>query len=267
MKRIVQFSGGLCSFFAASRIVERFGREDATLLFADVLTESRGLYRFAIHAASSLGLPITFVCDGRTPWQVFRDEKFLGNSRVDLCSRILKRELCRKWMEDNCDPSDSVLYVGINWDESHRLEDEIRLVRGVPVTFHGIRSSWLPWKVEAPMCDAPYWDKCDMQKEAIRLRLPLSESYTDGFPHDNCEGACVKAGQAQWAVLHKIRPAVYANAEREEAETIAVLGKDVSILKDRRGGVTKPMTLAAFRERIESGDYDKHEWGGCGCGV
>ena len=29
----------------------------------------------------------------------------------------------------------------------------------------------------------------------------------------------------------------------------------------------KPMTLAAFRERIETGDYDKHEWGGCGCGV
>ena len=45
------------------------------------------------------------------------------------------------------------------------------------------------------------------------------------------------------------------------------IGKDVSILKDRRGGTTKPMTLAEFEKRIETGDYDQHEWGGCGCGV
>jgi hypothetical protein len=252
MKRVVQFSGGLCSFFAAKRVVETFGTKDVVLLFADVLTESRGLYRFAIHAASSLGLPITVVCDGRTPWEVFREEKFLGNSRVDLCSRILKRALCRKWLEDNCDSSQTMLYVGISWDEG-RIDE--------------IRERWLPWPVQAPMCMAPFWSKCDMQREAKKLGLPLSESYSDGFPHDNCQGACVKAGQAQWAMLYKIRPAVYANAEREEKLTIDALGKDVSILKDRRGGKTKPMTLTSFRQRIETGDYDKDEWGGCGCGV
>lgn len=252
MKRIVQFSGGLCSYFAARRVVEQFGAEDVTLLFADTLIESSGLYRFALHGAASLGLGLTPVMEGRTPWQVFKDEGFLGNTRVDLCSRVLKRELCRKWMEENCDFNDTILYVGISWDEG-RIDE--------------IRARWLPWIVEAPMCEAPLWSKCDMIREANMLKLPLSEAYTDGFPHDNCGGGCIKAGQAQFALLHKIRPAVYAEWERNEQGVRDHLQKDVSILRDRRGGTTKPMTLATFRGRIENGDYDKHEWGGCGCGV
>lgn len=252
MKRVVQFSGGLCSYFAARRVVAQYGRDEVTLLFADVLIESAGLYRFAVHASASLGLPITPVMDGRTPWQVFKDEGFLGNTRVDLCSRILKRELCRKWLEKNCNPESAILYVGISWDEGR--EDDIR-------------ERWKPWVVQFPMCEEPLWSKCDMQREAKELNLPLSEAYTDGFPHDNCGGGCVKAGQAQFALLYQIRPAVYAEWERNEQDVIASIGKNVAILRDRRGGTTKPMPLAEFRKRIETGDYDKHEWGGCGCGV
>lgn len=252
MKRVVQFSGGLCSYFAARRVVERYGTEDVTLLFADVKKESPGLYRFLEAGAADLGLPVTKVSDGRNPWQVFNDEKFIGNTRVDLCSRILKRELCRDWIDYHCCMQPVTIYVGISWDEG-RIEE--------------IRERWTPYPVEAPMCSPPYLTKCDMQREAVERGLPLSESYTDGFPHDNCQGACVKAGQAQWALLYKIRPAVYAESEEEERAFNERHGLDVSILRDRRGGVTKPMTLAAFKERIETGDYDKDEWGGCGCGV
>ena len=45
MKRIVQFSGGLASYFAAKRVVERHGAQDVILLFADTLIESDDLYR------------------------------------------------------------------------------------------------------------------------------------------------------------------------------------------------------------------------------
>ena len=72
------------------------------------------------------------------------------------------------------------LYVGISWDEG-RIEE--------------IEERWLPWTVEAPMCDPPYLTKCDMQKEALALGLPLSEAYTDGFPHDNCGGVVSKRGR------------------------------------------------------------------------
>lgn len=255
MKRIVQFSGGLCSFFAAKRTIERYGKDGVTLLFADTLIESPGLYRFRDAAAQFLGVPLTVIADGRTPWQVFKDwgnKGFLGNSQVDICSKVLKRDLCRAWVDQHTFMESVSIVVGISWDEG-RIEK--------------ITARWLPYAVDAPMCEPPYLTKCDMQKEAVALGLPLSEAYIDGFPHDNCGGGCVKAGQAQFAALYRIRPAVYADWERNEEDVRRHIGQDVSILKDRREGTTKPMTLAAFRSRIETGDYDKHEWGGCGCGV
>jgi hypothetical protein len=145
-----------------------------------------------------------------------------------------------------------MLYVGISWDED-RIDE--------------IRERWLPWLVQAPMCMEPFWSKCDMIREAKLRGLPLSEAYTDGFSHDNCGGGCVKAGQAHFAQLYKIRPQVYAEWEHNEEDVRQHIGKNVAILRDRRDGTTKPMTLAAFRERIETDDYDKHDWGGCGCGV
>ncbi len=255
MKHVVQFSGGLCSYLAAKRIIESFGREDVTLLFADTLIESPGLYRFLYQASEKLGMPVTRIADGRTPWQVFKEwgnKGFIGNSRVDICSQVLKRELCRQWVDYHCAMQPTTLYVGISWDEG-RIDE--------------IRERWLPWHVEAPMCQPPLLTKCEMMKEAIADGLQLSEAYSDGFSHDNCGGGCVKAGQAHFALLYQIRPHVYAEWERNEEDLRRHIGQDVSILKDRRGGITKPMTLATFRERIETGDYDKHEWGGCGCGV
>jgi hypothetical protein len=39
-----------------------------------------------------------------------------------------------------------------------------------------------------------------------------------------------------------------------------------TILKDRRGGETKPLLLRDLRIRIESGEqFPKYAWGGCGC--
>ena len=50
---------------------------------------------------------------------MFRDKRMLGNSRIDPCSRILKRELAAKWLKANA-PGATVV-VGIDWLEGHRL--------------------------------------------------------------------------------------------------------------------------------------------------
>ena len=48
-----------------------------------------------------------------------------------------------------------------------------------------------------------------------------------------------------------------------------LLGKDVSILRDRVGGPVKPLTLREFRERLEQqpGLFDADDWGACACFV
>ncbi len=41
---------------------------------------------------------------------------------------------------------------------------------------------------------------------------------------------------------------------------------DVAILRDRTGGVTRPLTLAELEERIKADPQKEFDdWGGCGC--
>lgn len=91
--------------------------------------------------------------------------------------------------------------------------------------------------------------------------------YALGLDHNNCGGGCVKAGQAHWSRLYHALPAAYRWWESKEQEIRAFLGKDVSILTDRSGGgIKKPLTLAAFRNRLAGdGQVDMFDTGGCGC--
>lgn len=44
--------------------------------------------------------------------------------------------------------------------------------------------------------------------------------------------------------------------------------KPLTMLKDRRGGATKPMTLRDLAKRIDAGEkVGREDWGGCGCSV
>jgi hypothetical protein len=97
--------------------------------------------------------------------------------------------------------------------------------------------------------------------------------YALGFPHNNCGGGCVKAGISHFVHLYHRLPATFTKWESEEQETIKDLKKrgvsswHYTILKDRRGGETKPLSLQSLRIRIESGElFPTDEWGGCGCG-
>lgn len=263
IKHVVQFSGGLASYFAAKRVVEQCGKQDVILLFADTLIESEDLYRIMPTYVADVGAQFERIADGRTPFEVFKDVRFIGNSQVDPCSAILKRDLCRKWLEGRFTPFEdalagiveqAILYVGITWDEG-RIDE--------------IRERWRPWTVRAPLCDPPYITKRDMIRETLAKGLEVSRAYTEGFPHDNCGGGCVKAGITQWMHLRKMRPEVFQKWKEGEADAIKEIGKDVSILRDRRGGATKPMTLAELEKRIADGDptLPRYDWGGCGCGV
>lgn len=255
-RHVVMFSGGACSWAAAKRVAERHGTDTLTLLFTDTLIEDEDLYRFLCDAAANVGGQFVRIADGRTPWQVFRDGRFLGNTRVDLCSRILKRELADKWLRDNCDPAQTTVYVGLDWTEMHRVEATVG------------RYGKNGWRCEAPMAEAPHLSKLDILDWLRREGLEPGRSYAQGFGHDNCGGTCVRAGHGHWERLLRLRPEKYAEAEAEEAATIAVIGSAIAILRDRTGGTTKPLTLRAFRERVQGGaQVDLFDIGGCGCFV
>lgn len=255
MDHLVQYSGGVGSWATACRVRDTHMKpgDTLTLLFADTKMEDEDLYRFLEESAANTGGDLVKIEDGRDVWEVFFHEKYIGNTRYDPCSMMLKRELLRKWIEDNREPADTIVYLGIDWSEIHRYE------RAKP--------RWEPWTVEAPLCESPLLDKQDHLDALAAEGIAAPRLYAMGFPHNNCGGFCVKAGQGQFALLLQKMPERYAYHERKEQELREYIGKDVSILRDRRGGKTKPMTLKALRERIEAGENVGRDMGGCGCAI
>lgn len=252
MFHVVMFSSGIGSWAAGKLVAQQEGTEKLILLNADTKQEDEDTYAWGEAAAKNIGVELTTIADGRDVWQVFFDERYLGNTRVDPCSRILKRELCRKWVENKFKPEQCLLYVGIHIAEKDRMP--------------AIQFNWQPYEVRAPLCEPPLMGYQELHAWAEREGLWKQRLYQLGFPHANCGGFCVKAGQAHFKRLLETMPERYAYHERREQELREFLGKDVSILRDRRGGMTKPLTLKAFRERIEAGKTcDLFDWGGCSC--
>ena len=264
-KHIILFSGGVGSWMAAQRVKKEFGPENMILLFTDTMIEDKDLYRFLEEAADNIGAPLVRVADGRTPWSVFHKQRMMANTRADPCSRILKRELGDKWIESRFTPSECVVYVGIDWSEINRFEGGKKTKTGVTL---GLRRRKLPYIYEAPMIKPPYMSKRGMLDELILIGIKPPRLYAMGFPHNNCGGFCVKAGQAHFKLLLENFPERYNYHEKMEERFRQYVGKDVSILRDRRGGPVKPLTLRQHRENIEAAaPIDELDFGGCGCYV
>lgn len=254
MKHVVMFSGGVTSWAAAKRVAALHGT-DLVLLFTDTNIEDEDLYRFLKEGAGNVGGELVWLDnDGKTPFDVFRDVRMLGNNRIAPCSRVLKQEPARRWVEDNCDPVDTTVHVGIDWTELHRLDK--------------VQHGWDPWPVDAPMTWRPLIDKQQvfdwLESEGIaRPRL-----YDLGMPHNNCGGGCVRAGQRQWKQLHYAMPERFDWWAEQEQGIREHLDADVSILRDRRGGPVTPLPLYELKRREDEQPSllaDDDSWGGCGC--
>lgn len=252
---VVQFSGGKGSWGAARYLRDALGidPDQMTLLFADTNGEDPDLYRFLHEAAEDIGAELVILDnDGRTIWDAFREARMIGNTRLSVCSRMLKQKPCRDWLTENTDPADTTVVVGIDWTEVHRLP--------------AIERNWAPWLTLAPLTETGAYSKRDIDELLVEAGIKSPQMYAQGFAHNNCAGACVRAGQGQWARLLAVNPGRYAVEEAQEEALRAELGKDVAILRDRRGGETKPLTLRALRERIEDNQQiDLFDIGGCGC--
>lgn len=254
VRHLVQFSTGAASAEVAWRVVAEHGAENVTLLTADTRAEDEDNWRFAREVADQLGCEWVIVSDGRTPMQAGRDERCVPNNKMAVCSRILKRDLLNAWRDEHCDPASTVVYLGYDWTEPHRVE--------------AARKHWVPWRVECPLTQAPYLWKQQILDLFRERGIEPPRLYGYGFQHANCGGGgCVRGGQAQWALLLQVNRPRYLEWEGEERLSRDLLGKDVSILRDRSGGTTTPLSLRSFRERIERQPsmFDADDWGACGC--
>lgn len=257
---VVMFSGGIGSWASAKRILDVVPPENVTCLFSDVkgdnpdphIGEDEDTYRFIDDAIAELGCKYVRVADGRDIWQVFKDRRFLGNSRQANCSNTLKQAPAKKWLKENTTPETHTIAIGIDWTETHRVP--------------AIEKAYLPYRTLFPMCEPPYLDKQQMIDWASECGVRPPRLYELGFAHNNCGGGCVRSGQGQFRRLLDVMPERFDVWATKEQEVREYLGKDVTILKETKKGVRKNLTLVDLRSRSLA-QCDLDDVGGCGCFV
>lgn len=255
MKHINMYSGGRGSWVQSVLLAERYGKENIINLFTDTLIEDEDTYRFIAETTKKSGIELIRLVDGRTPWEVFKDVKWIGNSRLAQCSHLLKQKPARKWIEDNYKPDEVTLYVGIDWTEEHRMKSIIE--------------NWKPYSVTSLLLEPPYLDKTDVFKMMHERGIEPPRLYSMGFSHNNCGGFCVRGGQAHFINLLKTKRDLYLFHENEEEKMRQYLGReDVSILTRTIGEEKQTLTMRQLREEWENGlgmQIDMFDIGGCGC--
>lgn len=257
---IVNVSGGLTSFEALRRTIERYGTAQTVAVFADVKGhathehsgEDADLYRFLDDTERYFGIEISRVVEGRDIWQVMKDARCITMQQYAPCSKHLKRDPINHWIARTYGETPTTRVFGMEWHEVDRMERLQASLAPVPVWF--------------PLAEPPYMDKCHIEQLLQRLGIKAPRLYELGFEHNNCGGFCVKAGQAHFARLWRTMPDRYRYHEGKEQEMRDYLDNDIAILKEQRDGIVYPLTLREFRGRLERGEkFNKHDFGGCGC--
>lgn len=261
MKHIVSLSGGIGSYFALKRVLEKYPKEDVIAVFCDTLAEDGDLYRFLDDIENKLDIKIKRECLGKTPTELCFEHKFLFNSRVAKCSVELKSKVFRKFLkENNLGSNDTILYFGIDFTEKHRCK--------------AIEKNYAPYKCGFPLCEQPYLFKNEMLEELKNDEIEIPRLYKLGFSHNNCGGFCYKAGIGHYKNLLEKDRNRYLECENKEEMIRQYLGKDVSMMK-RKG---KPFTLRELRLIVDKQpeqisifepltESECLDIGGCGCFV
>jgi 3'-phosphoadenosine 5'-phosphosulfate sulfotransferase (PAPS reductase)/FAD synthetase len=244
MNYIVNVSGGLTSFEALRRVIAREGNGTNVIpIFANTRIEEPDLYRFLGDTERLLDITIIRLADGRTPFDVMKDERAITIRGIAPCSKKLKREVIERFVRTIQKPFTMV--YGLDWSEMHRITRMREL------------SKDLLW---FPLIEKPLVTKADIITYLHAVGIQETQAYKDGFSHNNCGGGCVKAGKRQFIHLLQTRPDTYAFWEAGEQDVRAYLGKDVTILKSKQ-------TLRQVREDVERGAVicDDEDESVCGC--
>lgn len=256
MKHLVSIGGGFSSTIELPlAVIEKYGAENVDMVIACLAMESPDLWRLVKECERLTGKHIKRITyqpyrqyaeDAPEAmwwdiWDVFFQQGRMGSSLADPCSRVLKRETLRAYIQDNYPSGETVLHVGITGDEIDRMM--------------AIQANWrrAGYRVEADLAD-----RRTVGTSAQRCKAMLGWTprlYEWGASHNNCGGFCVKAGHAQMARLLWYEPELYAYHEGQEGRFQRTFDTDATIMRDRVTveGVTTstPLSMVEFRERMQ----------------
>lgn len=250
MYYVSRLSGGMASAIATERAIQRYGRRRVKIWIADTSWEDADLYRFVRDLMRRWGGKLHIYRDGRTPKDIGDEYKIIPNSRMAPCTAELKILPFERWLWTL--PKPVTILSGLGWNEPHRINRLLRYHRhnGKPRPPQGFSRRIHGVYEEFPLL----WRPIDTRPSAEVIRswgIEPPRAYAEGFPHNNCGGRCFKQGMAEWMRLRAARPERFAEMREWEASRRALGGPRASaaILRERRGGTSRPITLAELEGR------------------
>ena len=240
-KIVAMYSGGAASHVSCMRV------KPDVLLFADTGEEHPSLYDAIEIGSRKLEVPLVKVGITGGMDSAIDKHKSIPSSKIPFCSMDLKIKPCFDWLEANA--KGATIIIGYTWDEMVRVKR----------TQH--RYAEKGYNAISPLTEKPYVS----HQEAVEIytkEIGVQPLYEQGFPHNNCGGACVKAGISQWKQLLKVDPKRFAKWKAREQKISTLHGKPCTILK--RFG--KPYPLLKLEEDVKANiELPFSEWGGCSC--
>lgn len=223
MKHIVCYSGGHSSALVAIEVVRKFGKDSVILLNHDINSnvENQDIKRFKKEIADFLGIEITYSNIGGLhlndlPDQfdvVVKAEAFKVGSGTELCTSRLKTEPFHKYLKENFEDKDCIIYYGFDLNEKKRIQR---------------RSSILGqqgYKTDYPL--ALWKDRTIQSTNEIGIVPP--NTY-ESFKHANCTG-CLKAGRQHWYIVFCTRKDIWEKAKWAEEEIGYTIIKGTSLIE------------------------------------
>jgi len=235
---IAMFSGGAASYMACKLV------KPEVLLFADTGEEHHDLYKALPIAAKNLGAELVILSGDMD--RVIAEHRAIPSPMLPFCSYDLKIKPCFEWLSENAPGSD--LIYGFTWDETTRMTKtkQANSKRGFTTL-----APLMEAKIGHGQCVDTYIEECGAQS-----------LYERKYPHNNCGGACVKAGISQWKRVLEDDPERFQKWKKREQSISDLHESTHSILK--RHGKAYPLTQ--LQKDVEANmPLPLEEWGGCSC--
>lgn len=254
-KYIISYSGGKGS--AASVLLAHENNLDFDVIFADTLIEDEDLYRLNDDIEKIIKKPIIKLTNGKTPWEIFKDKRYIGNNMTAHCSQELKTKMVQNYIKANYKNTWATLILGMGYSEIDRIERA--------------RQNWkYICLVDSLLIKYKLYSNTAIDNLLYKYWIKTPRLYKLGFLHNNCGGFCVRAGLKQFALLLQHFPIRFKEHEDAMENTMAAIGPTAKpFLRATIDGVFQYITLKQFREYYYSGklSISPYDIGGCGCFV
>jgi 3'-phosphoadenosine 5'-phosphosulfate sulfotransferase (PAPS reductase)/FAD synthetase len=221
-KVICWWSGGITSAVACKIAIDIYGLDNCRIIMMDTGNEDDDTYRFKRDCESWYGKSIEIITALGTNYgsiqDVWRRFNSLNVATGAICSATLKRDLRKKWQQDN---EYDYQVFGFEFDKKE-MNRAISMKKNYP------NSSGI-----YPLLMLGY-DKDDCAKVLSEAGIEIPRVYRFGFRNNNCfKTGCVQGGIGYWQKMKRDFPDKFDEMAQLEHELTDRRGEPVTMLKDQ----------------------------------